>query len=188
MAAMTALPQRPVTRSAYLAFERVAEERHQLWDGEVFPMVAASLAHERLVRNLLVELTAGLRDRGCEPLPSNLRVRIPNGDRYVYPDVSVVCGEPHFEDEHQDVLENPRAIIEVLSPSTERFDRGEKFAGYRAIGTLEHYVLVAQDRRGVEHFRRQRDGTWILRAIEDGELALDSLDVVLPLDAIYRGV
>lgn len=174
----------------YLARERRAEggDRHQLWDGEVFPVVAASAAHERIVRNVLVGLAARLTGRPCEPFGSNLRIRVPIRARYVYADVNVAC-DPSFEDDEADTLTNPRVVFEVLSPSTERFDRGEKFAGYRSIPSLAEYVLIAQAERAVDHFVRQPEGTWVLHPIAgQGELSLASIDCALDLDAIYEGV
>jgi Uma2 family endonuclease len=184
---VTALPKTPVLPAEYLAFDRSQEQRHELWDGEVFPMSAASMAHERVVRNLVRRLSEQLDGAPYEPFPSNLRVRIPGADRYVYPDALVACG-PQIEDDHEDTLLNPRAIFEVLSPSTERFDRGEKFAGYRTIASLTDYVLLSTDRTLVEHYRRQEDDTWILRALEQGTLELSSVAVSIALDQLYRGV
>lgn len=108
---------------------------------------------------------------------------------FVYPDVLVVCGDPQFQDDHADVLLNPTCVIEVLSPATERFDRGEKANGYRLLESVRELVLVAQDERHVEHYERMSDDAWRLRVFEgSAQLRLPSLDVVIGLDAIFDGV
>lgn len=151
-------------------------------------MVAASVAHERIVRNVLVRLVEQLAGRPCEPFGSNLRIRIPARARYVYADVSVAC-DPRFEDDEADALLNPSVVVEVLSPSTERFDRGDKFAGYRSIPSLADYVLIAQAERSVDHFARLPDGTWRLEPLAgEGRVVLRGVDAALDLDEIYEGV
>src|SRR5690606_10230218 len=140
-----------------------------LWDGEVYAMGGGSLAHNRIVRNLVRHLGNALEGSSCEVLPSDLRVRIPGGDRYVYPDATIVCGPIEVEGK-ADVLLNPSTIIEVLSPSTAAFDRGDKFAGYRLIASLHEVVFISQHARSVECYTRQADGSWVLReASDDGE-------------------
>lgn len=172
----------------YLAFERAAEGKHELWDGEVFAMSGASLSHNRIVRNLIRHLGNALEGMSCEVLPSDMRVRIGLRLRYVYPDVTIVCGRPQLEGE-ADVLQNPNLVIEVLSPSTEAFDRGDKFAGYRSLPSVNEVVLVSQDERRVECYTRQLDDSWILRErTGDGAVQLGPLAVPLPLAWIYEGV
>ena len=181
-------PKGRVSREEYLAFERASQERHQLWDGEVFAMSGASRKHERIVRNLIWRLSERLEGKPCEPFPSNMRIRIPATERYVYGDVTVAC-DATFEDEELDTLTNPRIVIEVLSDSTEKFDRVAKFEGYRSIPSLLEYVLVAQDRRAIDHYRRQPDGKWLLTPLlDEGELVLDSVRCTLPLREVYFGV
>jgi Uma2 family endonuclease len=175
-------------REAYLAFERGAEHKHELWDGQVYAMGGASLAHNRIVANLVRHLGNGLDGSGCVALPSDIRVRIPIRDRYVYPDVTIVCGEPELEGE-ADVLLNPRTIIEVLSRSTAAFDRGDKFAGYRSILSLREVIFVNQEVREIECYTRQVDDSWILRVYAgDASLPLEPLATPLPLGRIYEGV
>ena len=180
-----------MTRAEYLAFERTSAEKHVLWDGAVYAMAGASLAHNAIVANLVIALGTRLAGSPCRPYPSDLRVRIPGRDRYVYPDVTVVCGRADLEDESADVLRNPRVVIEVLSDTTEAFDRGEKFAAYRTIASMQTFVLVAQHVRRVEVFTRGEGGLWSFLAREEGELVLalsGGGDVAIPLDAIYAGV
>lgn len=181
-------PRLRMTVSEYLALERSAEDKHELWDGEVYAMGGASLDHNRIVRNLVRHLGNALEGTDCEVLPSDMRVRIPGGDRYVYPDVIVVCGPPRLE-RKADVLLNPRLVLEVLSPSTAAFDRGDKFAGYRSIPSVREIVLVAQDTRRVESYARQTDDSWILREhTGDAVVPLGPLPSPLPLAQIYEGV
>ena len=172
----------------YLALDRGADEKHELWDGEVYAMGGASLAHNRIVANLVRHLGNALEGTDCVALPSDMRVRLPGEGRYVYPDVTVVCGAPELEG-RADVLLNPRTIIEVLSSSTAAFDRGEKFAGYRSIPSLREVVFVSQETRMIELYARQEDDSWVLREYR-GQAALPLLSLVEPLglDRIYEGV
>ena len=167
--------------------ERASEERHFLWDGEVFAMTGASLAHNLIVSNVHAGLYARLAGRGCRPLAQDMRVRVPGRDAYVYPDVLVVCGAPQLEDEHFDTLVNPKVVVEVLSDSTRRFDREQKYSAYKTIASHEEYVLVEQDRRWVEVLSRTDDG-WLSRVYEAEPVRLTSLGVELPMDEIYRDV
>jgi Uma2 family endonuclease len=128
----------------YLAFEREAECKHEYWHGEVFAMAGASREHNLLVSNLVHLLVGALQDRPCEVYPSDMRVSAASAKVFTYPDVSVVCSGPNFADDAQDTLLNPVVIIEVLSDSTEAYDRGKKFEYYRTIPSLQHYLLVAQ--------------------------------------------
>lgn len=178
--------------------DRAAELKHEFWDGMAYAMAGASLAHNRLVRNLLVALTQALAGRECEALPSDQRVRVPGQNRYLYPDVTVVCGAVELEDDRSDTLLNPRVIIEVLSDSTEAFDRGRKFEAYQAIPSVAEYIVVAQDRARVDQFVRGADQAiqplggvktiWVLRSYVQGSVDLATLGIQLPLASIYTGV
>jgi Uma2 family endonuclease len=150
-------------------------------------MAGASLAHNWIVANLVHHISSALAGKDCKALPSDMRVRIPGSDRYVYPDVSIVCGRPMLEG--TDVLLNPRTVIEVLSTSTEAFDRGQKSAGYRSIPSVDEIVFVSQRERYVECLTRQADGSWSLRDYRDAAaIPLQVLAVPLPLQQIYEGV
>ena len=179
-----------MTAEAYLTLDRGSVDKHELWDGSVYAMTGASLAHNRLVRNLIVSLTKALEGKPCEVLPSDLRVRIPNQARYLYPDLSIVCGPPELEDDEADTLVNPQVVIEVLSDSTEAFDRGQKFEAYRSIPSLVEYVLVAQDSARVDHFARDPErGIWALHPYGIGDtLDFPSLEIGVPLEQLYAGV
>jgi Uma2 family endonuclease len=172
---------------SYLALDRRSELKHQLWDGEVHAVSGASLAHNLIVANLLRHLGNVLDGSPCEPLPSDMRVRL-SRSRYVYPDVTILCGPPSLDGE-SDILLNPRVIIEVLSPSTAAFDLGDKFAAYRMIAGLDEVVFVSQHERRVETYTRQADESWSMReSRDDGGIALRSLPSPLSLNLVYDGV
>lgn len=176
----------PVSPQDYLVLERAAKTKHELWRGEVFAMAGASFAHNRIVANLLAGLRDALANGTCVALPSDMKVHVPSRDGFVYPDTSAVCGSPAFFDATEDVLSNPSAVFEVLSDSTERFDRGAKFVGYRSIPSLRECVLISQHERHVEHYTRQADGTWVLQEYAgEGSVAL-VVGGALELEALYR--
>jgi Uma2 family endonuclease len=178
-----------VSMEEYLELERAAEERHELVDGEMFVMPASTREHSLIAVNIGGELRAALRPNPCKVFNSNLRIRIEAMNRYTYADVTVVCGPPLSLDATRDTLLNPTAIFEVLSDSTESYDRGEKFAGYRTLPSLQEYVLVSQKQALVEHFHRQPDGSWLLRVCGAGEsVSLPSLGCELAVDEIYLKV
>ncbi|HEY0546334.1 MAG TPA: Uma2 family endonuclease [Pyrinomonadaceae bacterium] len=185
------LPQAlPVfTSEEYLSLERMSEIRHEYLDGFVYAMAGESPEHSTICFNLAGILHAQLRDKPCRGFSPNMKVRTDESGLYAYPDLAVVCGEPLFHDERRDVLVNPTVIFEVLSPSTEAYDRGEKFLRYRThLATLKDYVLVTQSKAFIEHFSRQPDGAW-LYTVTNGlseSLALASIDCRLPLEEVYR--
>lgn len=179
-----------LTEIEYLAFERASVDKHEYWDGDVFAMAGASFAHNHLVGNLARVLGNLVIDGPCIVLTSDMKVRVPlRKGGYVYPDLSVVCGQPEFVDDVADVISNPKVVVEVLSDSTERFDRGEKFVGYRSLPSLADYLLVAQDQARVEHYTRGADGTWVLRELGPGmQLRLTGISGEIAIDDIYRKV
>ena len=144
-----------MTEAEYLDFERASEFKHEFLAGEVFAMTGASRAHNLMSVNVITTLKNQLRGRPCEIYPGDMRVAVKATGLYTYPDISVVCGEAQFADDQLDTLLNPTVIIEVLSPSTERDDRGKKFQNYREIVALEEYVLIAQDSPRIERFLLQ---------------------------------
>lgn len=147
-----AAERQKMSEAEYLAYERDAPDKHEFFAGEVFSMAGARLVHNAVLANVIGELRAVLRDRPCRVLPSDMRVLTPSTRLYTYPDASLVCGRPEFGGDRADTLLNPTAIFEVLSNSTEKYDRGDKFARYREIAPLVHYVLVASKVDRVEHF------------------------------------
>ncbi|HEV2855927.1 MAG TPA: Uma2 family endonuclease [Thermoanaerobaculia bacterium] len=183
-------PHQRLTIQEYLAFERQSETKHDYFDGEIFAMSGASRIHGLITGNIFGEIRNQLKGRPCEVYSESMRVRTPD-DLFTYPDVVAVCGEPRFDDTEFDTLLNPMLIVEVLSPTTEGYDRGIKSARYRALPTLVEHVLVAQDRCHVEHLVRQTDGGhWLLEELSDldGLLELPSIGCRLPLAEIYDRV
>lgn len=176
-----------VTPEEYLERERAAEFKSEYLDGEVFAMAGGSPTHSALIFNIGGILSPQLRGGPCRGFSSDTKVGADAAGLYSYPDLSVACGEPQFIGGRQDVLANPVLIVEVLSPSTEGYDRGEKFARYQQISSLTDYVLVAQNKARVEHFARQPDGRWLLTTAAglDAALILDTLGVTLPLAEVY---
>lgn len=181
--------QRLLTAEEYLAQERRSSNKHEFAGGQIRAMAGASRNHSLIEGNLIRELGNRLRGKPCEVYTSNMRVRVWMSGFYTYPDVSVVCGRPEFDDTEMDTLLNPTVLFEILSPSTEAYDRGEKFARYRRLSSLREYVLVAQDRVAVECYRREGD-FWVLETCEslDDTLRLQSLDCELPLREVYDRV
>jgi Uma2 family endonuclease len=175
------------TAEQYLDLERHTEIRHEFLDGTVYAMSGASRAHSAIRFNLAGCLQPQLRGTPCAGYTSDMKVRAGDASLYAYPDLTVVCGEPLLHDDHGDVLLNPVVIFEVLSRSTEAYDRGEKFERYKTIETLTDYVLVSQDRPRLEHFSRQPDGTWSLTEVSALESSLDiaSVNCRLPLAEVY---
>ena len=178
-----------MTPTEYLAFERASEEKHEYADGEVFAMAGTTWAHGVVATNLAAALHAALATRPCTVAGPDIKIQASQKRRYHYPDVVVLCGPPEFEDDVRDVLLNPRLVAEVLSESTERYDRGDKFASYRALPSLQEYLLVSQTKPQLEHYHRLSDGTWLLRILGPGEtLSLPSLDCTLAVDAVFAKV
>ena len=187
---MASIPVTKVTEEEYLRLDRAAEVRSEFLDGEMWAMSGASMRHSRLQGNLYAAVHSALEGGSCQAFGSDLRVRVSPRRMYAYPDVTVVCGKPKLADDRQDILLNPAAIFEVLSPSTEAYDRGAKFRYYLAIDTLKDYVLLDQFTMRVEHYTRGADGTWTFRAYEQPEekLKLDAIGASIALARIYAGV
>ncbi len=185
-----ALPENRMTPEAYLKFERASEVKHEYFGGEVFAMTGASRNHNRIVVNVTASLHGQLRRGPCELFPSDMRVKIRSSILYTYPDISVVCGEPQFEDTGLDTLLNPTLIIEVLSPSTELYDRVRKFQHYRTIESLQEYVLIAQDHPRIERYLRQSNDEWLLSDTTDLNSVLDLMAIQcrLALAEVYEKV
>ncbi len=177
------------TPEEYIALERKATLKSEYINGEIFAMSGASNAHNLITLDIGTELNIQLRERQCLVYTNDMRVRTSPSGSYFYPDVVVVCGKPHFEDNAFDTLLNPVLVMEVLSPSTEVYDKGEKFRHYQELTSLREYILVSQDRIRVEHYRLTQT-QWVqteFRARED-VLPLVSIGCELPLHDIYRRV
>jgi Uma2 family endonuclease len=194
------------TVEEYLAFERASDERHEYLDGVIYAMPGSaspqamageSEDHGTICVNLVTSLATRLRGSPCRVFTKDLKVRCgpyrphTREGLYAYPDLVVVCGSSQYHDQARDVLINPTVIVEVLSPSTEAFDRGEKFRRYRAwLPTLTDYLLVAQDRPLIDHYHRQEEGTWALHALEglQDHVQLETIGCTVPLADVYERI
>lgn len=187
---MSAQTQPRLTPEQYLAAERVAEFRHEYYKGQIYAMSGGSYTHAQIILNYASELHAKLKKRPCSVVSIGFRVRVSPDGLYTYPDVVVICGDPKFVDEQRDTLLNPTLILEVLSPSTEAYDRGFKSVQYRTIESLEEYALVSQSEPRVERFRRQSGGHWLFSEAVGLEAAclFESLDCTVSLADIYDKV
>jgi len=176
-----------MTARDYLAWEREQPGKHEYHQGEIFAMAGGSPRHNYLSVAAAAELRAAVRGQGCHVLSADQRTAAEAGGRYVYPDAVVVCGAVQTEPEAADVLSNPRIVVEVLSPGTERYDRGEKWESYQRLPSLRDYLLVSQSAVRVEHFGRQEDGSWRYREHGPGGSITLSTGAQLLVDAIYEG-
>jgi Uma2 family endonuclease len=174
----------------YLALDRKSEVRSEYFDGDMVAMSGGSREHNLIVTNLVGELRLHLKGRPCEVYPSNMRVKVSATGLYTYPDIVVVCGKPEFEDANVDTLINPTLIAEVLSDSTEAYDRGAKFGHYRKIESLQEYLLISQDQSRIEQYVRQATGPWLrsdMRGLK-GRLELPSIQCAVDLAEIYERI
>jgi Uma2 family endonuclease len=179
-----------VSAEEYLSAEREAEFKSEYLDGEVYAMTGASLNHIQIVSNITRVLSNQLLTRPCRVLSNEMKVRMPDSRKFFYPDLTVLCDKPRFHDERTDTILNPLLIVEVLSKSTEAFDRGAKFQAYQGLDSLREYVLVAQDKPAVEQYVRRPDGSWNYRAVVglDSSLSLPSVECTLDLSSVYDKV
>ncbi|MEZ6134780.1 MAG: Uma2 family endonuclease [Pirellulaceae bacterium] len=187
---MSTVPKHHITPEEYLHRERKADFRSEYFRGEMFAMAGASANHNLIVGNCIQTLGQQLKQKPCRVYPSDLKLRIESTGLYTYPDLSVVCGEPQLESDSGDVLLNPVVLVEVLSESTEAYDRGKKFEHYRTIASLKHYVLIAQDRHSIDCFARSADGSWNLTSCQglEGKIKLDAIDSELVGTEVYDKV
>ena len=179
-----------ITPQEYLIRERQASTKSEFYQGEIFAMGGRSANHSLIAANFVREAGNALKDKPCTVFNSDLRVQIQATGLYTYPDATIVCGEQIFDDDHRDTLLNPTVIVEVLSDSTEKYDRGKKSNHYRQIASLKELILIAQDRPQVERFTRQPNGDWLFH--EQKELSADfellSLGISIALSELYHGV
>jgi Uma2 family endonuclease len=190
---MSTAEKRRLTPAEYLALEVASEGRHEFFGGEMFAMSGGSYWHNLVKDNLAHALRNRLAGRGCTVLTSDQRVKVDATGLYTYPDVVVFCGRPVFEDGVHYSATNPLVLAEVLSDSTEKYDRGVKFGHYRQLPSVEEYLVLAQDRISVERYRRQtagEPGSWLLTAVVDpaGMVEFESLGITVPVADIYAGV
>lgn len=187
---MSTVPVPRYTIQEYLEIDHQSDQKHEYYRGQMYQMSGASYAHNLILGNLIAALHASLKGKPCVTLPSDMRLRCPS-DLFTYPDASIVCGPPEMDPGKFPTLKNPSALFEILSPSTERYDRSTKSEHYRRIASLKDYVLIAQDRCYVEHLQRDGDShRWILltyQTLEDS-IVLSVEGVVLSLAAIYANI
>ena len=174
------------TAKEYLALESVAETKHEFCGGRILSMAGAEPEHNLIAGNIQTELKNALDDRPCWTLGSDQRIRVDAVDEYFYPDTSATCLEPEFVEPKPRSLANPQVIVEVLSRTTERYDRGDKWSAYRTIPSLTDYVMVSSWRREIEHYQRAADGSWTSRTIAQAGRCTLSNGVVLDLARVYR--
>ena len=186
---VSAAIQTYLTPEEYLTFERKATTKSEYLRGQIIAMSGASFAHNFITADIVTHLNIQLMGGECQVAASDMRVKATQTASYFYPDVVVICGEPRAEDDNFDILLNPTLIVEVLSPSTEAYDRGEKFEHYQQIASLKEYILVSQDKVHVEQYRRQGE-QWLLTEFREIEevLSLFSIDCELRLRDVYRRV
>ena len=186
---MSAETKRRYTLEEYLALEQKSDARHEFWDGEIFAMSGGTLVHEITMNNVHNLLRGEVGKRGCTVFGSNMQIKVPSAPPYRYADGSVVCGKTEVERFNgNDLLLNPVLIYEVLLPSTEAYDRGDKFTHYKSIASLVEYLLIAQHRPHITHYAKRSDGSWGYSEINevDGSLYLPSVDLTLNLIEVYQ--
>jgi len=179
-----------ISEDEYLEQERVSSMKYEYFQGEVFAMAGASRKHNLIVSNVITSLVTQLRKKPCRVYPSDLRLKISETGLYTYPDVMVVCGEEIFSDDKEDMLLNPDVIIEVLSESTEQYDRTTKFNHYRTLKSLKEYVLISQTEKKIETHFKIEDHKWLFTETGDhsGIIKLESIGCELRHDEIYDKV
>jgi Uma2 family endonuclease len=179
-----------ITPQEYLIRERQASIKSEFYQGEIFAMGGGSANHSLIAANFVGEARNSLKGRPCAVFNSDLRVQVQSTGLYTYPDATIVCGELLFDDDHRDTVLNPTVIVEVLSDSTEKYDRGKKSNHYRQIASLKELILIAQDRSHVERFTRQANGDWLFHEQKEltADFELKSLGISIAISELYRGV
>lgn len=187
---MSAEIKKPITVEEYFRICEESEEKFQFFNGEIFAMSGGSMNHSLISANCIKAFGNSLSKKPCRVFDSNLRIAIAENDSYTYPDTSVICGEIEFLEDKKDTVANPVVIVEVLSDSTEAFDRGKKFSFYRSIETLKHYILIDQKEVKVEHFFKNEKSQWVLEEFSKLEeyLNLNSIKSKIQIKEIYEKV
>ena len=179
-----------ITQEEYLTSERLAKEKHEYFEGEIFAMSGASIPHNIIFKNTFIDLGVKLKGKGCQPFGSDLRIFIPENTLYTYPDISIICGEVETTDDKFDTATNPTVIIEILSKSTGGYDKGDKFALYRSITSFKEYILIDSRRVLVEKYTRNNDNSWQLTEYRNLDMTfkIASISEELKLSDIYKGI
>ena len=179
-----------ITAADYLLEERLAFEKHEYFQGEIFAMSGASISHNKIFSNTFGDISFKLKGKKCEPFGSDLRIHIPKNSLFTYPDISIICGEIETTDDKFDTITNPSVIIEILSPSTRDYDIGKKFYLYRDIESLKEYILIDSEKIVVEKYIRNNDNSWLLteyKSIENS-FSIETVGLEMKLSDIYFGV
>lgn len=186
---MDNLARKTFTESEYLELERNADFKSEYYNGEIFAMAGATLIHNKIVSNLIFLFNQFLKDKPCDVYPSDLRLRVEKSGLYTYPDITIVCGKTELLDNKFDTLKNPTILIEVLSDSTEKYDRGQKFSFYREIPSLKEYILVSSKTVKIEKFKRLEDGNYLyIESNEHQPFPIDSIKMNLNLEDVYNKI
>ena len=186
---MDNLARKTFTESEYLELERNADFKSEYYNGETFAMAGASLIHNKIVSNLIFLFNQFLKDKPCDVYPSDLRLQVEKSGLYTYPDITIVCGKTELLDNKFDTLKNPTILIEVLSDSTEKYDRGQKFSFYREIPSLKEYILVSSKTMKIEKFKRLEDGNYLyIESNEHQPFPIDSINMNLNLEDVYNKI
>ncbi len=181
---------RPLTAAEYLTIERNAPCKSEFLRGEIYAMAGGSTNHIKIISNTNTHIGNQLENTNCFSLPTEMKVRTEGAGFFSYPDVTIVCGEERYHDVRRDVLLNPIALVEVLSPCSETFDRGEKFQLYQKLNILRDYILISQDAPRIEHYARQENGLWLPTAAVglEAEITLSAISVTLSLAKVYARI
>ena len=174
----------------YLAFEEESPEKNEYYQGNVFAMAGASFRHNQIVRNALTAIDNSLRGKECQVIPSDLKIHVESNTLFTYADLSIICGKPQFWNNRTDIIINPTAIIEVLSPSTKDYDHGGKFMLYRDIPALQEYIMISSTEIRFEKYNRQSVNEWKFTEYRSGEniIEIDTINFTIPLHEFYRDV
>lgn len=177
-----------ISPDEYLQMERASEEKHEYYDGYVVTLTGARLKHNQITANIVTNIGSYLNGKECQVLPSDMRVATPNRDAYIYPDASIVCGEPQLEDDQFDTLLNPSVVFEIWSPSTQKNDVGYKLIYYQHISSLKEYIMVDSAKQFVQAVRKQQDGAWRFEDIADTNavLFIQTINLNISFADIYR--
>ena len=179
-----------LTPEEYLEIERNAEFKSEYYNGEMFALAGASYVHNKISSNIHVSLANQLKGKVCQVFQSDLKIREQISGLFTYPDIVTICGKPEFYDEEKDVIVNPTVIMEVLSKSTETYDRGFKFELYRRIDTLKDYFMVSQEKVSIEYYSRNADNSWTLKEFNDinQSIEIKSIECILEIKDVYYNV
>lgn len=179
-----------ITHQEYLELERQSETKHEYWHGEIYAMAGASKRHTLIAANVIASLHSQLKGRTCSVHTGDLRVKVSPTGLYTYPDVVVMCDNPQYDDRVQDTVSNPTVVVEILSKSTESYDRGVKFEHYRTLESLTDYLLISQESASIEHRMRQPDNRWLLSIYQglDSVVPIPSIGCELSLSEVYERI